>query len=99
PNILPTSHAELDRFVDMLKKNPKMEIEIGGHTDNIGDPALNQILSEQRVVAITKYFVSKGISEKRMIGKGYGDSQPIASNLKEETRKLNRRVEIKILKK
>ncbi len=99
PNILPNSYPELDRFVDMLKKNPKMEIEVGGHTDNVGEPALNQILSEQRVVAITKYFVSKGILAKRMLGKGYGDSQPIASNLKEETRKLNRRVEIKILKK
>jgi outer membrane protein OmpA-like peptidoglycan-associated protein len=99
PNILPNSFPELDRFVDMLKKNPKMEIEVGGHTDNVGEPALNQILSEQRVVAITKYFISKGILAKRMLGKGYGDSQPIASNLKEETRKLNRRVEIKILKK
>lgn len=99
PNILPSSNPELDRFVDMLKKNPKMEIEIGGHTDNVGEPALNQILSEQRVMAITKYFTSKGILPKRMTGKGYGDSQPIASNLKEETRKLNRRVEIKIMKK
>lgn len=99
PNILPNSYPELDRLVQMLKKSPKMEIEIGGHTDNVGEYGLNLVLSEKRVESIKKYLVEKGIAEKRITGKGYGDTQPIASNLKEETRKLNRRVEIKVTKK
>ena len=92
-DLLPDSHAELDRLVKVLSDNPQLKIELLGHTDNVGDPALNIKLSEDRVTTIKNYLISKNISAKRLSGKGYGGSKPIASNATEETRKLNRRVE------
>ncbi len=97
--LLPESYPELDRMIALLKKKPALEIELAGHTDNQGEPDKNLILSEERVEAIKKYCISKGINAKRITGKGYGQTQPIASNAKEETRKLNRRVEFRITKK
>ncbi|MDF2456515.1 MAG: yiaD [Cytophagaceae bacterium] len=95
--LLPDSFAELDRLIKILKDNPELKIEISGHTDNVGDPALNTKLSEERVLAIKNYLISKSISAKRLSGKGYGGSKPVASNATEETRKLNRRVEFVII--
>lgn len=97
--LLPESYPELDRMIKLLKQKPGLEIELAGHTDNQGEPEKNLILSEERVEAIKKYCISKGISAKRITGKGYGQTQPIASNTKEETRRLNRRVEFRITKK
>lgn len=91
--LLPDSFSELDRLVKVLTDNPELKIEISGHTDNVGDAALNLKLSEDRVTTIKNYLISKHISTKRLSGKGYGGSKPIASNATEETRKLNRRVE------
>ncbi len=84
--------------VDFLKSNPKVEIELEGHTDNRGDVKKNLVLSQQRVDKIKTYLVSKGISQKRIKGKGYGGSKPIATSDSEEARRLNRRVEFRILK-
>jgi OOP family OmpA-OmpF porin len=97
-NLLPESYPELDKLVDLMNDNETMVIELDGHTDNQGDAKLNIELSEQRVNATKDYLISKGIDKKRIIGKGFGGSKPIASNAKEETRKLNRRVEMKIIK-
>jgi outer membrane protein OmpA-like peptidoglycan-associated protein len=97
PVLLPASYAELDRLVRILMENPTIKIEIDGHTDNVGDPKKNQKLSEDRVKTIKNYLINKGISAHRLSGKGYGGSKPIASNAKEETRKLNRRVEFTIV--
>jgi outer membrane protein OmpA-like peptidoglycan-associated protein len=97
PVLLPTSYGELNRLVQILIQNPTIKIEIAGHTDNVGDPKKNQKLSEDRVKAIKNYLISKGISATRLTGKGYGSSKPIASNAKEETRRLNRRVEFTII--
>ncbi|MFL5729984.1 MAG: OmpA family protein [Cytophagaceae bacterium] len=97
PVLLPSSYAELDRLVQILMENPSIKIEIDGHTDNVGDPKKNQKLSEDRVKTIKNYLISKGVSATRLSGKGYGGSKPIASNAKEETRKLNRRVEFTIV--
>lgn len=92
-----SSNKELNRLVTMLKQHPDMKIELSGHTDNRGSTKLNQKLSEDRVASVKKYLVSKGIKRSRIVGKGYGGSKPIADNRTEETRKLNRRVEFKIL--
>lgn len=99
PQLLPDSSPELDRLYEILFENSKMEIALAGHTDNQGDAKLNQQLSEQRVMAVKAYLVKKGIAEKRITGKGYGSSKPIADNSREETRRLNRRVEFTITKK
>lgn len=92
-DLLPESFPELDVVVEFLKNNPSVFIELAGHTDNRGVARDNVELSQARVEKVKAYLVSKGISEKRITGKGYGGSQPVASNEKEDTRKLNRRVE------
>ena len=96
--LLEESYDELNVVVDFLKSNPKVEIELEGHTDNRGDVKKNLVLSQQRVDKIKTYLVSKGISQKRIKGKGYGGSKPIATSDSEEARRLNRRVEFRILK-
>lgn len=99
PQLLPDSYPELDRLFEILTENPKMEIALAGHTDNQGDAKLNQQLSEQRVMSVRTYLIKKGVSDRRITGKGYGSSKPIADNTKEETRRLNRRVEFTITRK
>jgi outer membrane protein OmpA-like peptidoglycan-associated protein len=96
--LLDESYSELNVVVDFLKSNPNVVIELEGHTDNRGDMRKNLVLSQQRVDKIKSYLVSKGISPKRIQGKGYGGSRPIATNNTEEARRLNRRVEFRILK-
>ncbi len=96
--LLDSSYAQLDNVVEMLKENPDIKIELSGHTDNQGNAKLNLKLSQDRVEAVKTYLVSKGIEAKRIKGKGYGGTRPVASNASEETRKLNRRVEFKIIK-
>ncbi|MFZ6014583.1 MAG: OmpA family protein [Bacteroidota bacterium] len=93
------SYPELDRLVQIMKDNPSIEIILEGHTDNRGDAAANLALSEKRVQAVKNYIVSKGVSEKRIVGKGYGGTRPVALNDTEANRQMNRRVEFKITKK
>ncbi len=97
-NLLPESNDELDLVVSFLNINPKVEIQLSGHTDNRGNPEHNVNLSQKRVERVKAYLVSKGISAKRITGKGYGGGKPIAANDTEETRRLNRRVEFTIVK-
>lgn len=97
--LMPESYPELDRLVRIMKDNRTIEIQLEGHTDGRGDPQANLALSEERVEAVKRYLISKGISEKRIVGKGYGGAKPMVSNDTEENRQLNRRVEFKITKK
>ena len=96
--LLKESYDELDLIIQMMKDNPSMEIELGGHTDNIGNARLNKKLSQERVDAVVKYLEEKGIKSSRLSGVGYGGDKPIASNQSEETRRLNRRVEFTVVK-
>jgi outer membrane protein OmpA-like peptidoglycan-associated protein len=96
-DLLTGSYHELDGVVDFLKSNPKVKIELDGHTDNQGNANKDLVLSQQRVDKIKSYLVSKGIGTHRIQGKGFGGTRPIASNANEEGRKLNRRVEFVIL--
>jgi outer membrane protein OmpA-like peptidoglycan-associated protein len=96
--LLGQSYPELDLVVAFLRDNPKVKIELSGHTDNRGIPGQNLKLSQARVEKVKEYLVSKGIDKRRISGKGYGGSRPIASNDSEETRLLNRRVEFTIKK-
>jgi outer membrane protein OmpA-like peptidoglycan-associated protein len=97
-DILDGSFEELDRVYSMLKKNPNIEIELSGHTDNTGSAKLNIELSQKRSDRIKEYLVEKGIDSNRLESNGYGGARPIASNKSEATRKLNRRVEFTIIK-
>jgi len=98
PDLIESSYEQLDIIVNLMKDNPKMEIELSGYTDNRGSPRLNLELSHQRVETVKNYLAGQGVNVKRLSGKGYGGSRPIASNAREETRKLNRRVEFTIVK-
>jgi len=97
-NLLENSYGELDRVIEMLQENPNVKIELSGHTDNQGSSKLNLKLSQERVDKVEQYLTEHGIEGKRIKGKGYGGTRPVASNASEESRKLNRRVEITILK-
>ncbi|WP_210514172.1 OmpA family protein [Hymenobacter terricola] len=94
--LLPTSAPALDQLVRLMTDNPRLTIELRGHTDNVGPPEKNVVLSEQRVAAVKAYLVGHGVAEGRISGIGYGGAQPVASNAQEITRRLNRRVEFRV---
>jgi len=91
------STRSLDLLVNVLKSNPSLKIELRGHTDNVGNPALNQILSEDRVAAVKKYLIQAGIVANRLRGKGLGGSEPLTKEPSEAYRSLNRRVEFLVI--
>ncbi|MVZ66426.1 OmpA family protein [Sphingobacterium sp. DK4209] len=91
--ILSSSESELDLLLKLLESNPKLSIEIAGHTDNTGNKNTNQILSEQRAQSVANWLKAKGIASARLEVKGYGDSKPIAPNTSEEGKQSNRRTE------
>lgn len=95
--LLPSSIPALKQLAALLNAHQKMTIRIEGHTDNVGDPDLNMQLSLSRADAVYHYLMAQGIEKSRMEVKGYGGMKPIADNAKEETRRLNRRVEFVIL--
>jgi outer membrane protein OmpA-like peptidoglycan-associated protein len=84
-------------MVAFLNKNPKLNVEIGGHTDNVGGKAYNQGLSERRARSVMDYLISGGIASGRLSSKGYGDNIPVADNATESGRAQNRRTEFKIV--
>lgn len=89
----PEANRQLDRLVVEMKRNPKLKIEITGHTDNVGDPRLNLILSENRAKVIANYLIYQGVEEKRIIHRGLGQTKPLAPNDNEDNMRRNRRVE------
>jgi outer membrane protein OmpA-like peptidoglycan-associated protein len=94
-----TSIDELNRLVRLMKANPTMHIEIAAHTDWIGSRADNLRLSEDRATAVKEYLIGNGIDASRIVAKGYGEDKPVMSNLTDEGRMLNRRVEFTVIKK
>jgi OmpA-OmpF porin, OOP family len=91
------SFPALDELVDALKAKPSLVIEIDGHTDNVGTPGSNQVLSEGRAGAVREYIIQHGISPKRVTAKGFGETRPVADNDTPEGRQQNRRTEVKII--
>ena len=96
--IQPESFKELDDLVAMMKTYPGMEIRLEGHTDFRGSSDQNMILSEKRVIAVKEYLAKKGISPDRIDTRAFGGSNPISKENTEDARRLNRRVEVRILK-
>jgi len=88
------AHPMLDEAVVILKKTPKIKVEVDGHTDNIGPAEYNMMLSERRANAIMKYFVDNGVEAERLTVKGFGLTKPAAGNDTKEGRAKNRRVEL-----
>jgi len=92
------SYDEMDKLLVFMKENPTIEIELAGHTDNVGDPQKNQTLSERRVVSVKNFLMQRGVSEVRIKTAAFGGSSPLVSNNSEAGRQKNRRVEMKVLK-
>ncbi|QOI96638.1 MAG: OmpA family protein [Flammeovirgaceae bacterium] len=94
----PESFPELDRLVSLMKERPAMQVEIDGHTCDIGDEQYNLGLSERRAKSVQKYLISKGIEASRVAVQFFGETKPAVENTNRETRRKNRRVEFKIIK-
>ena len=95
----PESYMALNEAAQILKDNPDIRVEIQGHTDSIGSGPGNLTLSERRAYSVVSYLAQYGgIDAQRLVAKGYGKTQPVASNTTEEGRQLNRRVDFVILK-
>jgi outer membrane protein OmpA-like peptidoglycan-associated protein len=92
-----SSYSEIDHLLNILQDDPKMRIEISGHTDKTGSEPINFKLSEARAKAVMDYLVKKGIAQSRIEYKGFGSLQPISDNTTPQGRAKNRRVEFKIL--
>ena len=95
-NLLPGSEKELNELVSYLIAVPTATVLIEGHTDNIGNPNKNKILSLNRAKSIAQFLVNHSIQPKRITTIGYGDSKPIASNDSEQGRQQNRRTSFTI---
>ncbi len=95
-DILPQSHIELQRVIKLLNENSDVKIIIEGHTDSIGNPNSNRILSENRAKSVYDYLINNGIDRARLKFRGFGATKPVADNSSEEGRLKNRRVEFVI---
>jgi len=82
-----------------MAKYPSLKVELAGHTDNVGDAASNQVLSNSRAGNVLSYLLSKGVNSGRLSAKGYGQDQPLESNDSAEGRQANRRTELRIISK
>ncbi len=90
------SFKPLTEVVTIMQENKDLLLDISGHTDNTGNAARNQALSETRATAVKAWLVSKGIDASRITAAGFGQDKPVADNKTEAGRKLNRRVELKV---
>jgi peptidoglycan-associated lipoprotein len=95
--IRPDAALELDKLVSILKDNPQIVIELSSHTDNRGEVTYNIDLSQRRAESAVSYIISKGIRERRITARGYGENRPIIPNATtEEEHQVNRRTEFKV---
>ncbi|MFO0615322.1 MAG: OmpA family protein [Polyangiaceae bacterium] len=95
----PVSDDLLTAVRDVIVEHPEVkQIEVQGHTDDVGTVEYNQTLSEQRANAVRNWLIARGIAPERLVSRGYGATRPIATNQTEEGRQKNRRVQMVILK-
>jgi len=96
-NLEPSSLTVLENVLTMMRENPKISIEIAGHTDSTGSSEFNLKLSKLRAESVRDWLIRNGISSERLSTKGYGETKPVADNKTEEGRAKNRRTEIRII--
>jgi OmpA-OmpF porin, OOP family len=93
----PASQEQLGNIAAILKAYPQVKVKIGGYTDNTGDPAANQTLSQQRADTVMAQLVTLGVDPSRMSSQGYGQDNPVADNSSEEGRQKNRRIALEVV--
>ncbi|MDR1372603.1 MAG: OmpA family protein [Dysgonamonadaceae bacterium] len=91
-----TSYPILDDIVKVMAENPDYNLTVSGHTDNVGKPDKNEVLSENRAQSVKDYLVQHGIEDKRIIPLGFGDSRPVEDNKTPSGRAKNRRVDFEV---
>jgi outer membrane protein OmpA-like peptidoglycan-associated protein len=87
----------LDQIVKLMNKYPSLKLEVAVHTDNTGPAETSLELSQLHSRLLVSYLMNRGINQKRLVATGFGGSKPIASNLVEKDRKLNRRIDFIII--
>ncbi len=95
----PLSQAQLADIANIFKAYPKVKAKVGGYTDNVGDKAMNQKLSEERATNVRAELLKLGVEEDRLTAEGYGEEHPIADNTTEEGRQKNRRISMRLTEK
>ena len=90
------SFDSLDELAALMVKRPELTLILSGHTDNVGKPAANKILSMKRAQAVKNYLMDAGVDGSRIAAVGYGSTRPVASNKTPQGRQKNRRVEFKV---
>ena len=96
-DVQPQFRQTLDRVSSVLGQYDETYVDVYGHTDSTGSDAYNQTLSERRAISVADYLSGHGVQAARIATRGFGETQPIASNDTEDGRAANRRVEIKIV--
>ncbi len=91
------AYLMLDQIIILMNRNPEIRMEVEVHTDNLGQAANNLKISQARAQLLVNYLINRGISSKRLTAKGYGGIKPVASNMYERDRRLNRRVDFRII--
>lgn len=97
--LMPRSYVELNKLLKVMRENPRLSIDIVGHTDALGEDAYNLDLSRRRALAVEKFLLGNKISKSRLRSHGEGESRPVAPNDTDEGRAQNRRVEFVVIKK
>ncbi|MEM7298229.1 MAG: OmpA family protein, partial [Bacteroidota bacterium] len=92
------SVSEIQTIAEVMRDNPYMQIEISGHTDDIGTKPYNQLLSENRARSVFESLRKEGIAAERVQYVGFGDSRPLVSNDSKKNRQSNRRIEFRVLR-
>jgi outer membrane protein OmpA-like peptidoglycan-associated protein len=96
-DLKPQSRTELNRLIEFMRQYRDVQIEVSGHTDNVGTPEANMVLSQRRAQSVIDYLSTHGINSNRLRSKGYGATRPLGTNDTEPKRRLNRRIELRIL--
>jgi outer membrane protein OmpA-like peptidoglycan-associated protein len=95
--INPKSYASLNALAKLIMARPEFRLRLSGHTDNVGKPAANMLLSQKRTEAVKRYLVKRGVATDRVVAEWFGQTKPKASNKTAAGRAKNRRVEMKVL--
>lgn len=96
--LLPESDNDLNEILNLFSQNPGIIIEISGFTDTTGSDEYNLALSQKRAESVLRYLMNHGINTGQLRARGYGSSNPIASNNNEDGRRLNRRTEMRVIR-
>ncbi len=91
------AYLMLDQIVILMNRNPDIRLEVEVHTDNTGSASNNLTISRTRAQLMVNYLINRGINTARLTAKGLGGTKPVASNINEEGRRLNRRIDLKVI--